>query len=293
LIRVESAGIGQWDAFEREGLFVQVYGGQPQFPYVLGSEGAGTVVEVGARVGQFRKGDRVYALIGARVPKAGFYAQYAAVDAGEVWPVPGGMQTTEAGALPVDAGTALRGLRDILQLKMGQSVLVVGASGGIGHLAVHLGKQLGARVLAVASGADGVRFAERLGADVAVEGQNADVHTAARELARDGVDAALVTAGGEATDRALMVVRTGGRIAYPNGVQPAPRERPGVSVMAYNAMYDRELMDHLNRLIEDGPFEVHIQPAFPLTRTIDAHRALNAHHLGRLVVQPWLSEETQ
>jgi hypothetical protein len=85
LLRVESAGVGNWDAVEREGLFAQMYGVAPSFPYVVGSEEAGSVVTVGERVSCFRPGDRVYGLIGARVPKGGFYSQYAAVDVGQAW----------------------------------------------------------------------------------------------------------------------------------------------------------------------------------------------------------------
>jgi NADPH2:quinone reductase len=83
LIHIESAGVGAWDPYEREGLFADLFGTAPKFPYVLGSEGAGTVAAVGKGVGKFKKGDRVYALSLAN-PKGGFYAQYAAVKAGQV-----------------------------------------------------------------------------------------------------------------------------------------------------------------------------------------------------------------
>jgi NADPH:quinone reductase len=88
LVRVESAGVGAWDVFERQGLFAEMYGGVPQFPYVLGSEGAGTVVAVGEHVRRFQVGDRVYGLITMRNPKGGFYAEYAAVPAEHAWPTP-------------------------------------------------------------------------------------------------------------------------------------------------------------------------------------------------------------
>src|SRR5689334_20167606 len=158
LIRIESAGVGVWDPFEREGGFAKMMGSKPTFPYVLGSDGAGTVADVGERVSGFKKGDRVYALALAN-PKGGFYAQYAAVKATDASPIPGKLTVEQAGVLPVDAITALCGLDDTLKLRPGESVLIFGAGGGIGHLAVQLAKRMGARVFAVASGDDGVALA--------------------------------------------------------------------------------------------------------------------------------------
>jgi NADPH:quinone reductase-like Zn-dependent oxidoreductase len=93
-----------------------------------------------------------------RNPKGGFYAEYTAVPAEHAWPIPSTLTTAQAGAMSIDAGTALRGLRDILGLQPGEALLIFGASGGIGHLAVQLAKRLGVCVLAVASGDDGVQL---------------------------------------------------------------------------------------------------------------------------------------
>ena len=161
-------------------------------------------------------------------PKGGFYAEFTAVKADNVSHVPEKLTTEQAGVMPSDAMTALRGLDDMLDLKQGEALMIFGASGGIGHLAVQLAKRMGARVLAIASGDDGVALATRLGADAVVNGRKDDVATAAREFAPDGLDAALVTAGGDTAERALAAVRDGGRVAYPNGVMPEPKARPGV-----------------------------------------------------------------
>src|SRR5205814_3772398 len=167
-------------------------------------------------------------------PKGGFYAQYAAVKADNVSPIPKKLTVEQAGVMPSDALTALRGLDEILQLKPGETLLVFGAGGGIGHLAVQLAKRMGARVLAVASGEDGVALVKRLGADVVVNGRKDDVEAAARAFAPGGLDTALVTAGGEAADRALRAMRENGRVAYPNGVMPAPKARSSVKVQRYD-----------------------------------------------------------
>ena len=285
LIRVESAGVGQWDPFEREGGFAQMLGSEPKFPYVLGTDGAGTVVAVGERVDRFREGDRVYAMTVGN-PKGGFYAEYAAVKADDAALVPANLTTEQAGALPADAITALCGLDATLDLKPGESLLIFGASGGIGHLAVQLAKRMGVRVLAVASGDDGVALVGRLGADAVVDGHREDVAVAAREFAPYGLDAALFTAGGEAADRALAAIREGGRVAYPNGVEPEPQARSGLTVQSYDGIPDRQAFEKLNRLIESGPFVVHIARMFPLERVADAHLALNTHYLGKLALRP-------
>src|SRR5262245_33238780 len=109
LIRVESAGVAVWDAFEREGGFAKVFGIEPKFPYVLGTDGAGTVAAVGEQVTRFRKGDRVYACA-LMNPKGGFYAEYAAVKGSTVSRVPDQLTTEQAGVMPCDALTALSGL---------------------------------------------------------------------------------------------------------------------------------------------------------------------------------------
>jgi len=285
LLRIESAGVGVWDPYEREGEFAKMFGTKPNFPYVLGSDGAGTVAAVGAQVHRFREGDHAYAMALAN-PKGGFYAEYAVVKADYVSPIPKKLSVEQAGVMPSDALTALRGLDEILKLKKGESLMVFGAGGGIGHLALQLAKRIGARVFAVASGDDGVALAKRLGADAVTNGRKDDVEAAARTFAPNGLDAALVTAGGEATDRALRAMKKDGRVAYPNGVMPAPKAPSGVKVESYDVEPGPQQLERLNRLIESGPFEVHVARTFPLDNAADAHRELDKHYLGKLALRP-------
>lgn len=284
LIRVEVAGVGAWDPFEREGRFVELMGTKPKFPYVLGTDGAGTIAAVGKNVTRFKEGDRVYAAELAN-PKGGFYAQYAAVKADNTSPIPGHLTIEQAAVLPTDGLTALTGLETVLGLKPGDSLMVFGASGGIGHLALQLAKRLGAKVFAIASGDDGVQFATRLGADRAVDGRSDNVLNAATEFARGGIDAALVTAGGERTNQALSATRRGGRIAYPHGVMPEPTAPDGVTLEAYDGEFSPALIERLNTLIDSGPFEVYVDSTFPLEEAGNAHKALGEHHLGKIALR--------
>jgi NADPH:quinone reductase len=282
-VRVEAAGVGVWDPFEREGGFAKEFHVKPRFPLVLGSDGAGTVDAVGENVQHFKKGDRVYGIAFLN-PKGGFYSQYAVVKENSMSRIPGKLSVTEAAAMAVDAITALAGLDTTLGLKNGESVLILGASGGVGHLAVQFAKRMGARVLAVASGDDGVAFVRGLGADKVVDGKKDDIAAAARQSAPQGLDAVLLTAGGEAAEKALSTLRQGGRAAYPNGVEPIPKERAGIKIQSYNGEYAPPPFERVNRLIEAGPFAVHVARTFHLDQAADAQRALEDHYLGKLAL---------
>lgn len=293
LIRVEAAGAGAWDVEERAGRYAE-YLGEPTFPYVLGWDGAGTVAAVGEHVSRFKEGDRVYATSFPQPEGAGFYAQYATAKADYASPIPDKLTLEQAGVMGWDALTALSGLDDALDLKQGETLMIFGASGGIGHMAVQFAKRMNARVLAVASGDDGVALARRLGADAAVDGRKdapgsrpgQAVVAAAREFAPDGLDAALVTAGGETADRSLEAVRDSGRIAYPNGVRPKPTARSGLHLSSYDAIRGQEATAKLHRLIDSGSFEIHLARTFPLEQVAEAHGLLDEHYLGKLALRP-------
>jgi NADPH2:quinone reductase len=287
LIQVESAGVGIWDLAELGGRIAQMYEIKPNFPWILGSEGAGRVVAVGEKVSGFQIGDLVYGHTWATNPKRGFFAEYTALDAAWASPIPSGLTTEQAGALMIDGMTCFLELEEVLDLKQGEKLMVFGAGGGIGHLAVQLATRMGARVFAVASGEDGVALARRLGAEGAVEGHHGDIVASARKFAPDGFDAALVTAGGDAADRALTTMRDGGRVTTPGGQGPALKVPPTARLLSYNYKgYDRASIDRLNELIDAGPFEVHLANTFSLDQAADAHRALESHYLGRLALLP-------
>jgi NADPH:quinone reductase-like Zn-dependent oxidoreductase len=278
LVRLDSAGIGVWDPYVRSG---ELELGSSRFPLVIGNDGAGEVVAEGDDVRRFRVGDRVYAYSFA----GGFYAEYVAVDEDAIAPIPQGLSTEEAGALGADGVTALRGLDDQLRLSAGQTLMIYGASGGIGHIAVQLAKRMGARVLAVASGRDGVALVRKLGADAAVDGKRGDVARAARDLAPGGLDAALVLVHGDSLEPALATIRKGGRIAHPNGVEPVPKGPPGVTVVPYDGEPGRDALERLNRLIAAGPFHVEVGRTYRLEDAARAHREIGKHHLGKLALR--------
>jgi NADPH:quinone reductase-like Zn-dependent oxidoreductase len=163
--------------------------------------------------------------------------------------------------------------------------MVFGASGGIGHMALQLARHRGIRVLAVASGDDGLTLVGRLGADAVVDGRKDDVMAAALDFAPHGLDTALVTVGGETVERSLRAVKDSGRIAWPNGVHPALTTVPSATVSYYDGDRSRAATDRLNAIIEASPFEVHVARTFPLDRAQDAHRMLSDHYVGKLTLR--------
>jgi NADPH:quinone reductase-like Zn-dependent oxidoreductase len=283
LIRVEVAGVASWDAVEREGDYDGVFGIASTFPYVLGWDAAGTVVAVGRNVTRFVIGDRVYAAT-MPVPRGGFYAEYGVVEAEYVAHVPDRLPTEQAGAMAWDALTALSGL-DLLDLRPDETLMVFGASGGVGHMAVQLARHRGQRVLAVASGDDGVALAQRLGANAVVDGRKDDVLVAASRFAPNGLDAALITAGGDTAERSLRAVKRTGRVAWPNGVYPVPATSPVGLVSYYDGDRSRSAAERLNAIIDASAFETHIARTFALEQVKDAHLALREHYVGKLTLR--------
>src|SRR6202790_151858 len=209
LIAVDTTGVGRWDADVREGYFASR---KPHFPLVLGYDGAVSVAKVGSRVRRLKVGDEVYSYNWEN-PKGGFYAEYAAVPADKVAPIPRRLDLRHAGAIPITGLTALQGIDDALGLKKGETIIIHGASGGVGTLAVQFARLRGAKVFATASGKEGVELVREMGAHAAVDGKRPDVDDHARRFAPDGVDAVLALTGGDALEQCLHGLRPGGRLA--------------------------------------------------------------------------------
>ncbi|HET8773759.1 MAG TPA: NADP-dependent oxidoreductase, partial [Thermoanaerobaculia bacterium] len=279
---IDTAGVGSWDVDIREGRIKSEHG----FPLILGTDGSGVVAAAGSRVTRFKRGDRVYAYVFDN-RKGGFSAGYACVPAKNVGHLLKSLGLERAGALTVVGLTALQGVDDALALKAGESVIVHGASGNVGMIAVQFAKWRGARVLATASGKDGVAFVRRLGIDDVIDGKKGDVAQAARDLAPEGVDAVLAFAGGEELLRCLDTLHRNGRVAWPNGIEPAPRKRKNLRMQAYDAVASPGKFAALNRAILGSKLDVPVAKAFPLDRAADAHRLIERGHvLGKVVLRP-------
>jgi len=282
LIAIDTAGVGSWDASIRDGSWRKP--GRSRFPLVPGVDGAGTVVAKGARVKRFQPGDRVYAYEFGN-PHGGFYAEFAAAQAAYVSPVPKRLNLRDAGAAATTGLTPLQGI-DALELKARQTVLIFGASGAVGTMAVQFAVQCGAHVIATASGAAATRLVRRLGAHQVIDARRADSAGQLRKYAPDGLDAVLALAGGDELEQCLDFVRPRGRVVHPNGVEPVPKARPAFRVRAYDAVANPRAFDTLNRHFNKGRIRVPIAATYPLGKAAQAHRRLDRGRvLGRMVLQ--------
>ena len=280
LIAVEVAGVGVWDTMEREGHLIY---NEVRFPRVLGGECAGTVAAIGEGVERFAVGDRVYAQAFMN-EKGGCYAEYVVVSQETVVPMPDGFDMSMAGGLPIAGATALSNL-EAANTGEGTTLMLWGASGGVGHVALQLAKRLGTRVFAIASGQDGVELARQLGADEVVDGHSDDVAERARAFAPGGFDAILVLVGGAEVQATLSLARPGGIISFPNGVMPEPQAPEGAEVKKANGFGSPRLFDKLNRLMGMGDFQVHIAQTFALEEAAQAQEAMKKHYVGKIVLR--------
>jgi NADPH2:quinone reductase len=276
-IAVDTSGVGSWDAEARPE-------GRDRFT-VPGTDGAGLITAVGAAVRRFRVGQRVYSFSYAN-PKGGFHAELVTVVATRVARMPRGLGLKDAGAIGATGLTALQGV-DALRVKRGERVIVHGASGGVGSLALQFARWRGARVLATASGRDGARLARRLGADLVVDGKRADLRAAALRFAPEGVDAVLAFAGGKSLAECLDAVKPrGGRLVYPNGVEPVPRKRKSIKVVTYDAVSGVREFERLNRAIVAAKIAVPIAKTYAMDRAASAYRFVRRGHiLGKVVLR--------
>lgn len=200
LIKVEAAGVNRPDLAQRIGA----YPPPPGAPETLGLEVAGEVV-VGA--GRWKAGDKVCALLGG-----GGYAQYAVVDARHALPIPPGLSALEAAALPETVFTVFANVFEHGALKAGETLMVHGATSGIGTTAIQMAKAAGAKVIATGRGAGKAAQALKLGADVSVDVTTQDFAEVAK--AEGGVDVILDMVGGDYFAKGLDALKTGGRIVF-------------------------------------------------------------------------------
>ena len=282
LIAVDTAGVASWDVSIRQNP--DMWGTHRHLPLVLGTDGAGIIAAVGAGVKEFKVGDAVYAYSFDN-PKGGFYAQYVAVAADHVGHIPAGLSLRDAGAIGTTGLTAIQGIDDALHIKAGEILIIHGAAGGVGTLAIQFAKLRGARVLATVSGEDGAELARKLGADAVVDGKTGDILAAAQRLSPGGVDAVLALAGGPALDRCMDALSKDGRLAFPTGVEPVPK-RAGMRIIAYDAIAAHGGFERLNAAIGALKLQVPIAAEYALADASQAHQRLAAGHvLGKVVLR--------
>ncbi|MGI8512413.1 MAG: NADP-dependent oxidoreductase [Solirubrobacteraceae bacterium] len=279
LVRVRAAGLNPVDHKVREG---KLAGAFPfHFPVILGWDAAGEVEQVGPAVTWFKPGDAVYGYCRRHDLQFGTYAEYTSVPEGYLAHMPGELSFEGAGAMPLAVLTAHQALERV-GLRGGETLYVPGGAGGVGHFAVQLAVERGARVIAGASPANH-DFLRGLGAEPG-DYTSQDVPERVRELvAGDGADAA-IDVFGDGREQAFAALRRGGRLVSLSSPAPEPREGFEVHyVFVRPSGYD--LGEHITPLVQEGRLRPHVQEAYPLERAAEAHERLEDGHVrGKLVL---------
>jgi NADPH:quinone reductase-like Zn-dependent oxidoreductase len=274
LVQTQAAGVGLWDVKMREGRI----GGHP--PFIPGAELSGLVAVLGPGAEGVQVGDPVigYPQIGA------CYAEYVVVPVGRLAPAPERVNPIVAGGLPVASVTALQGVAEMLAVGSSETLLITGAAGGVGSLAVQLAASRGARVIGTAS-PDNHGYLERLGAAVAFDYAEPDWVEAVRKETSNGVDALLDCVGGATLPASFGAVRDGGRavtIVHPDPGVQAPR---GISLDYFSSEGTTARLAEAARLVDAGTLSVDVTRTFRLGKAAEAHVAVETHHTrGKIVL---------
>ena len=290
LIRVRAAGVNRPDILQRKGK----YPPPPGAPDILGLEVAGEIAAVGSGVDRWAPGDRACALLGG-----GGYAEYAVVDARHALPIPADLDFVQAAALPETVFTVWANVFEAGALKAGETLLLHGATSGIGVAAIQMARAAGARVIATSRGADKAAEAARLGADLALDAAAGPFEAAVTEAG--GADVVLDMVGAAYAAGNLAALRPGGRwvvIAVQGGARAeldlaqVMRKRivlTGSTLRGRSADEKARLAAEVERVVwpwvASGQVKAVVDAVFPLAEAAAAHQRLESgRHAGKVVL---------
>lgn len=291
LIRTKAAGVNRPDVFQRQGLYPPPAGA----PETLGLEVAGIIEAIGPDVKRWSVGDRVVALLGG-----GGYAEYALADAAQTLPMPTGLDYVQACGLPETAFTVFANVVEHGSLRAGETILIHGATSGIGVMAIQLAKALGSRVIATGRGVEKAKKALELGADISV---NTSVEDFVEVVERSGgADVILDMVGGPYFEMNLAALNGKGRlvqIAWQAGANvelslPLLMRKQLVITGSTLRGRDKEEKARLASLVErvvwplveNGKLQTIVEDVFPLSEASSAHKRLEeGSHVGKIVLK--------
>lgn len=305
LIKVESASVNYSDIARRSNT---LYPFPTPLPYVPGSEVAGVIEALGEGVEGPPVGTPVFALAGTG---SNGYAQYVLTPSRQVVPIPKGVSSDEAAALPVAGTTALMVLRETANLQPGETVVIQGAAGGVGSYAVQLAKVLGAgKVIGLTSSAAKEQKVLELGADDAVDYTQSDWPERVRELTDGrGADVILEMSGGEMFRQGLRCLAPFGRCVVYGMASKRPLvfDEPSVESFFYNPSLNQSVhvfnfglwfgmrteqaakaMGDLIGYVASKQIKVEIDQVLPLSQAAEAHRMIEQRKtIGKIILKPW------
>lgn len=279
LVKVTAVDVNPIDVYVRGGLVPAPL----QFPFILGRDLAGVVVETGADVKRFKVGDRVWGTNQGFAGRPGTFAELAAVDEDWLYPLPANVADSDAVAASLVGVTAHLGLVRDARLQAGEVLFVNGGAGGVGACVVQMGKALGARVIATAGTEEKVDQCRRLGADLALNYRQADVAAAVKNFAPAGVNVWWETAREPDFDRAVALLARRGRLVLMAGREARPAFPVGPFYVKDCALHGfamfnatpaelRAAAEDLNRWLDAGQLRAPIALRLPLAHAAEAHR---------------------
>jgi NADPH2:quinone reductase len=286
VVSVKAAGVNFPDLL----MIQNKYQHKPPLPFSPGYEIAGVVKEIGEGVTGIAPGDTGVAMI-----RWGGFAEEAVIEASRFWPVPAGVDFASAAAFPLAYGTSYHALKDRGLLKTGETLLVLGASGGVGLAAVQLGKLMGARVIACASSAEKLEVCRNLGADELIDYAKPDWRAELTRVSARGVDVTLDPVGGAFSEAAVRSMAWGGRhlvVGFAAGEIPKlPLNLPllkgcaivGVAWDSYGRRDPegaRAIIAQLTAWIADGKLKPALAATYPLEEA-----AMALEHLAQRKIQ--------
>lgn len=277
LIKVFAAGVNSFDGILLSGKYARVFG--TQLPWIPGYDVAGAVEKVGSKVSKFKAGDPVYAFIS--ISSGGGYAEYALANEKQAALKPATLSFNEAAGVPSVALTAWQALVDKANIQPGQTVLIQGASGGVGMFAIPIAKIRGAKVFATASTTN-QDFLKQLGADVAIDYKAQKFE----DIAKD-VDVVVDGVGGETLARSYPIVKKGGILVGLVGrVDQAQLDKYGIRGVSFEVDYNGDELAQIGKLIDQKKIKVIVSDSFPLADAGKAETKADTHHArGKIVLK--------
>ena len=277
LVKVVAAGVNSFDGTLRAGRYAKPNG--TQLPWHPGYDIAGVVEKIGGKITKFKAGDAVYAFI--PFLKGGGYAEYALARESDAALKPATINFVEAAGAPSVALTAWQAIVDKANVQSGQTVLIHGASGGVGLFAIPIAKIRGAKVLATASTAN-QDFLKQLGADVAIDYKTQKFE----DIAKD-VDVVIDGVGGETLKRSYPIVKKGGIIvSLSDNVDQAQLDKYGIRGMSIEVQTSGNELGQIGKLIDEKKIKIVVSETFPLAEAGKAQaKAETGHARGKIVLK--------
>ena len=275
LVSVKAASVNPVDFKIRSGKYPAVK--EDRLPYTLGRDVSGIVEKCGAQATLFKVGDEVFGIVGIG---GGGYAEKAVLDQQSITLKPAALDHPHAAAVPLAGQTAWQGLFRHGDLKPGQSVLIHGGSGGVGHFAIQFAKTKGARVFTTVGTAN-VAFAKSLGADVVIDYKTQRFEDHARDL-----DMVFDLIGGETRERSWKLLKRGGTLVstLTEPSQDKAREL-GVRALRYTVEADGNELAEIASLVAAGKVKPHVEKTYPLDQAPQALAAVEkGHPVGKIVL---------